>query len=374
MDDEDEEQVIDAATNWIEASFSHTSLAYAQQIAYETLNPVTIVKENGKTETRAGFVDVERENIVITLGGSTYHKLKYVPATFTWKGGKYKKDKKGRIVKTKKGIPDLNPDAERIDYPAKWIVWSKETRKPEEIAENILRETVTPEFLELVKRCATQNSKKWIHIPPGDYKEHTEFPEDLEQGVPIHYRQPAGERVCLVASYASFLHSVQCNTLAANLYSARHQIQEKITIWQDFFEYLSRESHFLRMEKLVCDDDPIETFKRLDVPIVVCVIDSNGQEDHSVTIYKNWIFDANFSHALPLQKKSLDYCCSSDTQELSFTGVSKAYVFPAFDKYLDNLSIEKKAEKDKLEKDKAKKKRKRKERRQKASKRAKTTE
>ena len=128
------------------------------------------------------------------------------------------------------------------------------------------------------------------------------------------------------------------------------------------------------MEKLVCDDDPIETFKRLDVPIVVCVIDSNGQEDHSVTIYKNWIFDANFSHALPLEKKSLDYCCLSDTQELSFTGVSKAYVFPAFDKYLDELNIEKKAEKDKLEKDKAKKKRKRKERRQKASKRAKTTE
>ena len=98
----------------------------------------------------------------------------------------------------------------------------------------------------------------------------------------------------------------------------------------------------------------------------------NGQEDHSVTIYKNWIFDANFSHALPLEKKSLDYCCSSDTKALSFTGVSKAYVFPAFDEYLYEKNIKNNLEKDKAKQNK--KKRKQKERQQKASIHAKTTE
>ncbi|HEY9301930.1 MAG TPA: hypothetical protein VIQ31_37305, partial [Phormidium sp.] len=354
LNDDNEEDILDAATRWMEASFSHTSLAYAQQIAYETLNPIIIKKDNGKTETRTGFVDVERENIVITLGGSTFHKVKYIPASITWRGGKYKRDKKNCII-TKRGEPVLNPDSERIDHPAKWIVWSKDTRKSEEIAEEILKESVTTEFLELVKRCGSQSTKKWVHIPPGDSKEHAEFPKDLEQGVPIHYRQPAGERVCLVASFASFLHSVHCIELAANLYSVRHQIQEKISIWQDFYQYLGRHSYFLRMEKLVCDDDPIETFGRLKVPIVICVVDSNGQEDHSVTIYKNWIFDANFSHALPLQKKSLDYCCSSDTQQLTFMGVSKAYIFPAFDKYLSEMNIENKAEKERAKQNKKRK-------------------
>ena len=67
---------------------------------------------------------------------------------------------------------------------------------------------------------------------------------------------------------------------------------------------------------------------------MTCVVDSKGQGDHCVTIYKDWIYDGNFSHALPLQKKSLDLCCSSDDLQLLFTQTKNCYRFPLFDMYL----------------------------------------
>jgi len=50
---------------------------------------------------------------------------------------------------------------------------------------------------------------------------------------------------------------------------------------------------------------------------------SDGKEDHCVTIFGKWIFDSNIGNALTLDKKSLDYCCSSDDTIDSFVKVVK---------------------------------------------------
>ena len=47
-------------------------------------------------------------------------------------------------------------------------------------------------------------------------------------------------------------------------------------------------------------------------PVVTCLVGNDGQEDHTVTIYKEWIFDGNWSHALALNEESLNEICSSD--------------------------------------------------------------
>src|SRR5688572_32624037 len=71
-----------------------------------------------------------------------------------------------------------------------------------------------------------------------------------------------------------------------------------------------------------------------EIPIITCLRASNGKEDHTVTIYNNWIFDGNFSHALPLHKHSLDLCCSTDDENFTFEGMVHTYILQYFKEYL----------------------------------------
>ena len=137
----------------------------------------------------------------------------------------------------------------------------------------------------------------------------------LTKGPSIHYRQPENEQVCLVASFASFLHSVDCHQHAAQLFSVKHKIQENISIWKHFGEYLDGLSCFLKLQRY---DRPFFGNTNqilLSLPIVTCLVDSYGQEDHCIIIYNNWIFDGNFCHALPLKKESLDICYLSNKKK-----------------------------------------------------------
>jgi len=100
------------------------------------------------------------------------------------------------------------------------------------------------------------------------------------------------------------------------------------------------------------------------IPIITCLRASNGKEDHTVTIYNNWIFDGNFSHALPLQKESLDLCCSTDEEIFSFESMIHTYISAYFKQYLNanaqKTKQELQAEKNKKERNAKKKSRKRK--------------
>jgi len=148
-----------------------------------------------------------------------------------------------------------------------------------------------------------QGFKKFIAIPPGDSKEHQEFPEDMKKGKIIHYRQPSGERICLVASFASFLHAEESKQHAAQLFSVRHKIQENHEVWRMFSEYLISLSPDLHFEKYEIDISKYGWEVLPWDPIVTCVIDSRGQDNHCITICDGWIYDSNFSHALPLGKR-----------------------------------------------------------------------
>ena len=73
-----------------------------------------------------------------------------------------------------------------------------------------------------------------------------------------------------------------------------------------------------------------------DIPIITCLQSSDGSEDHTVSIYKNWIFDGNFTHALALLPETLDLCCSSDTKQCKFMSMLHTYSMPFFKQYIDS--------------------------------------
>lgn len=64
--------------------------------------------------------------------------------------------------------------------------------------------------------------------------------------------------------------------------------------------------------------------------VIVSLKGSDGKEDHCVTLYGKWIFDSNFSHALPLCQESLDYCCSTENNHETFVSVVAARMFTQY--------------------------------------------
>src|SRR5688500_2314608 len=71
-----------------------------------------------------------------------------------------------------------------------------------------------------------------------------------------------------------------------------------------------------------------------EIQIITCLCASNGKTDHTVTIYNNWIFDGNFSHALPLHKHSLYLCCSTDDENFTFESFIHTFIIQYFKQYL----------------------------------------
>ena len=92
-------------------------------------------------------------------------------------------------------------------------------------------------------------------------------------------------------------------------------------------------SKLLKLESVDYNDKSIEDIDP-NIPLITCVRASDGKEDHTVTIYKNWIFDGNFSHALPLNQESLDICCSSDEKKCSNIFMLHTYMLPLLEQYI----------------------------------------
>ena len=63
--------------------------------------------------------------------------------------------------------------------------------------------------------------------------------------------------------------------------------------------------------------------------LTVILLGSDGSVSHSVSICQNFIFDANLTHAIEFNKKSLDWCCSTPEHKSSFDRYYKAiYNYP----------------------------------------------
>jgi hypothetical protein len=140
----------------------------------------------------------------------------------------------------------------------------------------------------------------------------------------------------LVTALSSLLYFARARDHASQLFNQKKKLQETIEIWDELNQFLVSLNKMLRLESVDYSVLPIESID-YDIPIITCQRASDGQEDHTVTIYKKWIFDGNFQYALPLSKTSLDICCSSDEQKCSYESMLHTYIFPYFKDYMESL-------------------------------------
>jgi hypothetical protein len=65
-------------------------------------------------------------------------------------------------------------------------------------------------------------------------------------------------------------------------------------------------------------------------PAVFALEAVDGGTQHAVAVVGNLIFDSNCERPLPLTRQSLDYCCSTDTQDGLFKNIFRGYRFEGY--------------------------------------------
>ena len=145
----------------------------------------------------------------------------------------------------------------------------------------------------------------------------------------MKYRQTKGERYCLVYSFASALDFIGLCQLSSIIYQAADDIVEKHNTFQPFTKFLIQKNKSMFYQKLKKAKWNILENGEKDL-VIVSIKSSDGKEDHCVTLFGKWIFDSNFTKALPLCKEALDLCCSSDAVKDMFDSVVEALKFPHY--------------------------------------------
>ena len=87
-----------------------------------------------------------------------------------------------------------------------------------------------------------------------------------------------------------------------------------------FLESMSKCSKPLLFNLVDIDEWDILKFEKESL-VIAMLRGTDKEESHCVTVFENWIFDANFDYALPLSKDSLDARCSSINKKVGFDKV-----------------------------------------------------
>jgi len=170
---------------------------------------------------------------------------------------------------------------------------------------------------------------KFFHIPPGaprtmdgSNKLNLQYPK-------CHYMQ-RGDYTCLFSSFASALHYLGLHDTASKLassapiYSAN--AEGGFQNWTALLRIMEKECGWLEPRKLSGNAfDILSDFS--EYPTVVSLEAEDGGTQHAITVVGKIIFDSNCERGLPLNRESLDYCCSSDEMEGVFRKVFTGYRF-----------------------------------------------
>ena len=174
-----------------------------------------------------------------------------------------------------------------------------------------------------------------MSVPVGANKESllTEWPSLIRADAPkIRYKQRSGEDLCVPKAFASMLHNVgfvkeselinnrfndkkYCFTVRDNNLTAVYRYSMDILP-----NWLQLSRKFIKRMKW--DED----IKQFDLFVGV-LKGSDGQVNHAVGIFNNWIFDSNKDCAIPLSQKGLDYCVSTPTTRNKFIEFNDGFLF-----------------------------------------------
>ena len=204
-------------------------------------------------------------------------------------------------------------------------------RRPEILQKAWIEENVAEGTVRHLVSQASYGKLGFFPLPPGAAKDHGEEAnvavDELSGSHPvIVYRQKEGEPTCTLASVCNCLVHWKCNRQAAICWDLmKAKLTDTHDRWQVLITGLTKVLRNYRIIKAPKGWDPLKY--RGKNPAFFALVGSDGKTDHAVTVSDGWIFDGNFSHALPLTKENLDKCCSTENDPQTYMKVGKkAYI------------------------------------------------
>lgn len=184
-----------------------------------------------------------------------------------------------------------------------------------------MQENFDTKFLKFVVLASHRSASygKWISIPAGASEEDGEkAPTEMITSIQVTFPQN-GYDTCVFKSVASALTYLKIHKLAyffssvARKYTATPVDQQLTYLTVAALEREPRTFITKWMtRKRAMSLDLMKHTHRKQSALVVVPLGADGGIGHAITITGNYIFDTTLKHALKLDKKSLDWCCSND--------------------------------------------------------------
>ena len=275
-----------------------------KEIAIDGNQIITTKKNPKKPKTHAMQCRKELTDFGFTQG------LKTAPVP------KRKKVKRSRLVGT------------GVYRPDKWRVSHTDGTMTDDVEAEFISKEFGDEFTNYVQNA---KSNKFTPRPQHANKvSHLDkWPKLIKLNAPrIKYMQEDKADLCIPKAFASVLHYVGFEKVAKDINDNFHSRKDCYSSEDPNFKalydfgkeslpgWLQCKSNFISEIDWQIDLEQFDIF-------LGGLIGSDGEANHAVAIYNNWIFDANEKIAIPLCKEGLDYCVStidSMNEFISFTG------------------------------------------------------
>jgi hypothetical protein len=195
------------------------------------------------------------------------------------------------------------------------------------VVKGITRQWLYTNFYEKENKFYRQliygNSEKEFPVPVGKSRTSSASATEIQlptKGPTLKYTQGT-ENSCIVCSLASALMEFGDKYASSYVYRRLVTVREIQTSNRMVYVYdLMSGHHRMKGERALkyeakrwkCDKyNILEQYT--EVPVLCRIQDTLGATDHCVTVLRNWIFDSNYSHALPRTLKWLNFICARDT-------------------------------------------------------------
>jgi hypothetical protein len=320
-----EERVTEVAPDWVEANVEKEAIAIVHRVSedLETINIsrdqwgekgfVSITKQDSENSTSAFLYEDKRQiSMIRYLPPKTFVNSNEKEVTYPekWKG----------IIKdgTKGGSTNMNAEIVTLDQG--WM--DANISKDMQAFAKSLREYGTRGFVRIPEGAPTKAERPCEPLPGAPSLKFLQ--EKSVQSI---------DRSCVLKGAASCLWFLGYKRIA---YCLVNDLNHGYKMERGF-EIFAKILHSTRLERRENQHFQYCSLKKNKIRAWDILVDSkeymmclvgvqsvDGKTDHAIAVAGDWIFDSNISHALPLTRESLDYCCSDSETESKYLKVTRA--------------------------------------------------
>jgi len=196
------------------------------------------------------------------------------------------------------------------DVPEVWF--------QEFVEQGIMRE----DSLSLMKGRCERHINAWYNFPVGSLKTDPSLPFTPT----MQYPQEPGMHTCVFSSLASALHEFGDHNAAEFIAGEAKNSLQKLNRISYAKQLLCKKEW--GYDAVVFKKGQLDLFNdKTPYPTVCELLGSDGLVHHAITVRGEWLFDSNTQSAIPINRDSLNWCCSSKGMVSTFVSVNFAVRF-----------------------------------------------